>query len=69
MERLSLGCPALDAATQGGLLTRQLTEIAGESGSGKTQLCLQARPRRRRRAVAEAVADSARPRPDRRRAR
>ncbi|KAL6074484.1 DNA repair protein xrcc3 [Balamuthia mandrillaris] len=41
-QRLSTGCPRLDEVLGGGFLTRQLTEIAGESGSGKTQLCLQA---------------------------
>ena len=39
--RLKPGCPILDRFLRGGLLTRQLTEISGEAGSGKTQLCLQ----------------------------
>ncbi|KAF9921774.1 DNA repair protein xrcc3 [Linnemannia zychae] len=39
---LSLGDPVLDAAIGGkGLMTRTITEIAGESAVGKTQLCLQ----------------------------
>lgn len=39
--RLGTGCTVLDKFLGGGLLTRQLTEISGEAGSGKTQLCLQ----------------------------
>lgn len=39
--RLGLGCPLLDRCLGGGLLPRHITEIAGEAGSGKTQLCLQ----------------------------
>ncbi|KAG0272583.1 DNA repair protein xrcc3 [Linnemannia exigua] len=39
---LSLGDPVLDAAVGGrGIMTRAITEIAGESAVGKTQLCLQ----------------------------
>ncbi|OAQ24970.1 P-loop containing nucleoside triphosphate hydrolase protein [Linnemannia elongata AG-77] len=39
---LSLGDPVLDAAVGGkGIMTRTITEIAGESAVGKTQLCLQ----------------------------
>ncbi|KAF9434860.1 DNA repair protein xrcc3 [Entomortierella beljakovae] len=39
---LSLGDPILDAALGGsGFMTRGITEIAGESAVGKTQLCLQ----------------------------
>ncbi|XP_037909463.1 DNA repair protein XRCC3 isoform X2 [Hermetia illucens] len=40
-SRISLGCIALDAATNGGISTRGVTEIFGESGVGKTQLLLQ----------------------------
>ncbi|XP_065307107.1 DNA repair protein XRCC3 [Dermacentor albipictus] len=40
--RLSLGCPVLDEYLDGGPSTRGLIELCGESGSGKTQLCLQA---------------------------
>ncbi|KAK3818884.1 MAG: P-loop containing nucleoside triphosphate hydrolase protein [Benniella sp.] len=39
---LSLGDPVLDTALGGnGFMTRGITEIAGESAVGKTQLCLQ----------------------------
>jgi len=40
-KKLSLGCPLLDACLKGGLTNNGITEIAGEAGSGKTQLCLQ----------------------------
>ncbi|KAK8789186.1 hypothetical protein V5799_021042 [Amblyomma americanum] len=40
-RRLSLGCPVLDAYLDGGPSTRGIIELCGESGSGKTQLCLQ----------------------------
>uniref|UniRef100_A0A0D9VH67 RecA family profile 1 domain-containing protein n=1 Tax=Leersia perrieri TaxID=77586 RepID=A0A0D9VH67_9ORYZ len=39
--KLSLGCPILDRLLSGGLPAASVTEIAGESASGKTQLCLQ----------------------------
>lgn len=39
--KLRTGCPILDKFLHGGLLTRQVTEISGEAGSGKSQLCLQ----------------------------
>nr|CAD7424350.1 unnamed protein product [Timema monikensis] len=38
---LSVGCPKLDEFLGGGVAMRGITELAGESGSGKTQLCLQ----------------------------
>ncbi|KAJ3127030.1 hypothetical protein HK100_009973 [Physocladia obscura] len=38
---LTTGCPHIDAELNGGLRTGQITEIYGESGSGKTQLGLQ----------------------------
>ena len=38
---LSLGCPLLDRALGGGVRRGALTEVAGASGAGKTQLCLQ----------------------------
>ncbi|XP_071962405.1 DNA repair protein XRCC3-like [Antedon mediterranea] len=41
VQKLSLGCPHLDAFLQGGILSQGITEIAGESASGKTQLCIQ----------------------------
>ena len=37
---LTLGCPYLDAALGGGLRPTGITELAGESATGKTQLCL-----------------------------
>lgn len=39
--RITFGCPALDAITRNGIATRGITEICGESGSGKSQICLQ----------------------------
>jgi DNA-repair protein XRCC3 len=36
-----VGCDVLDSSLQGGLLVPGLTEIAGTSAAGKTQLCLQ----------------------------
>ena len=39
--RLSVGCAMLDSSLRGGLLVPGLTEIAGTSAAGKTQLCLQ----------------------------
>ena len=39
--RLSVGCGLLDSLLRGGLLVSGLTEIAGTSAAGKTQLCLQ----------------------------
>jgi len=39
--KLSLGCPLLDRILSGGLPAASVTEIAGESASGKTHLCLQ----------------------------
>ena len=38
---LSTGCEVLDTLLGGGLLSRALTELSGESASGKTQFCLQ----------------------------
>lgn len=40
-KRLSFGCKTLDTATRHGIPTRGITEISGESSSGKTQICLQ----------------------------
>ncbi|XP_034247672.1 DNA repair protein XRCC3 [Thrips palmi] len=40
-KRLSTGCHILDHALGGGFPARGITELAGESGCGKTQLCLQ----------------------------
>ncbi|XP_034498392.1 DNA repair protein XRCC3 [Ailuropoda melanoleuca] len=40
-QRLSLGCPVLDGLLRGGLPLDGLTELAGHSSTGKTQLALQ----------------------------
>ncbi|KAL5282358.1 XRCC3 family protein [Megaselia abdita] len=40
-SRISFKCDSLDKITNGGILTRGITEIFGESGAGKTQLLLQ----------------------------
>ncbi|EHB01386.1 DNA repair protein XRCC3, partial [Heterocephalus glaber] len=40
-HRLSLGCPRLDRLLSGGLPLDGITELAGRSSSGKTQLALQ----------------------------
>ncbi|XP_078178889.1 homolog of X-ray repair cross complementing 3 (XRCC3) [Carex rostrata] len=39
--KLSLGCPILSRLLAGGLPVGTITEISGESASGKSQLCLQ----------------------------
>ncbi|CAE1244586.1 XRCC3 [Acanthosepion pharaonis] len=41
VRKLSMGCHLLDKALKGGIISRGITEIAGESASGKTQFCLQ----------------------------
>ncbi|XP_073104840.1 DNA repair protein XRCC3 homolog isoform X2 [Elaeis guineensis] len=40
-QKLSLGCPVLDRLVRGGLPVGSVTELAGESGTGKSQICLQ----------------------------
>ncbi|XP_062945468.1 DNA repair protein XRCC3 isoform X1 [Cynocephalus volans] len=40
-QRLSLGCPVLDGFLRGGLPLEGVTELAGRSAAGKTQLALQ----------------------------
>lgn len=40
-HKLSFGCPILDALLRGGITLCALTELAGESGTGKTQFGLQ----------------------------
>lgn len=40
-SRLSVGCPLLDVFLGGGVLLQGITELAGQSGAGKTQLALQ----------------------------
>ena len=42
MERLKLKCQPLDDLLGGGIESNTITEIHGEAGSGKTNLCLQA---------------------------
>ena len=37
----STGCPILDKTFNGGIRLGQITELYGESGCGKTQLCIQ----------------------------
>ncbi|XP_032803690.1 DNA repair protein XRCC3 isoform X1 [Petromyzon marinus] len=39
--RLSLGCPVLDAFLQGGFPVPGVSELVGESATGKTQICMQ----------------------------
>jgi DNA repair protein RadB len=41
VKRLPLGCENIDSALRGGIEHGIITEIYGESGSGKTALCLQ----------------------------
>ncbi|XP_023649050.1 DNA repair protein XRCC3 isoform X1 [Paramormyrops kingsleyae] len=40
-HRLTLGCPTLDRLMRGGIPLSGITELAGESGAGKTQIGLQ----------------------------
>ncbi|NXL24893.1 XRCC3 protein, partial [Setophaga kirtlandii] len=40
-QKLSLGCPVLDSLLKGGIPLVGITELAGESSAGKTQLGLQ----------------------------
>ncbi|KAJ9162826.1 hypothetical protein P3X46_022569 [Hevea brasiliensis] len=40
-QKCTLGCPILDRCLSGGVPCNSITEIVAESGSGKTQLCLQ----------------------------
>ncbi len=42
MKRLQLRCRPIDDLLDGGIETNSITEIFGEAGSGKTNLCLQA---------------------------
>jgi RecA/RadA recombinase len=37
----STGCPIIDTTLGGGIRLGQITELYGESGCGKTQLCIQ----------------------------
>lgn len=40
-RHITFGCKALNGITRNGLPIRGTTEIVGESGCGKTQICLQ----------------------------
>ncbi|EEF30727.1 X-ray repair cross complementing protein 3, xrcc3, putative [Ricinus communis] len=40
-QKCTLGCPILDRCLNGGIPCNSITEIVAESGTGKTQLCLQ----------------------------
>ncbi|KAK1275429.1 hypothetical protein QJS04_geneDACA003998 [Acorus gramineus] len=40
-RKCTVGCPNLDALLDGGVPCASVTELASESGCGKTQLCLQ----------------------------
>lgn len=42
MNRLKINCTPLDDLLGGGIESKQITEIYGEPGSGKTNFCLQA---------------------------
>jgi len=42
MQYLPLSCPSIDALLEGGIEEKIITEIHGESGTGKTNMCLQA---------------------------
>ena len=42
MKSLQLRCKPIDDLLDGGIETNSITEIFGEAGSGKTNLCLQA---------------------------
>ena len=41
IKYISTGCKALDELLEGGIETRAITELIGEFGAGKTQLCHQ----------------------------
>ncbi|RLE62666.1 MAG: DNA repair and recombination protein RadA [Thermoprotei archaeon] len=41
IERISTGCGNLDKLLMGGIETRAITELIGEFGAGKTQICHQ----------------------------
>ncbi|KAK4257680.1 hypothetical protein QN277_007240 [Acacia crassicarpa] len=40
-EKCTIGCPVLDRFLAGGIPCNSLTELVAESGTGKTQFCLQ----------------------------
>ncbi|XP_050405437.2 DNA repair protein XRCC3 [Patella vulgata] len=41
IKKLSIGCDVFDNFLRGGIISRGITELSGESASGKTQFCLQ----------------------------
>lgn len=41
IRMFSTGCPIIDQTLGGGIRLGQITELYGESGCGKTQLCIQ----------------------------
>jgi DNA repair protein RadB len=41
MKRLAINCKPLDDLLDGGIESKSITEVYGEAGSGKTNLCLQ----------------------------
>ena len=41
IRTFSTGCPIIDKTLDGGIRLGQVTELYGESGCGKTQLCIQ----------------------------
>ena len=41
IQMFSTGCPIIDKTLGGGIRLGQITELYGESGCGKTQLCIQ----------------------------
>lgn len=41
IKTFSSGCPIIDQTLNGGIRLGQITELYGESGCGKTQLCIQ----------------------------
>ncbi|MEF8849054.1 MAG: DNA repair and recombination protein RadB [Candidatus Thermoplasmatota archaeon] len=42
MAQLKLKCPSIDGLLDGGIEDRVITQVYGEAGTGKTNLCLQA---------------------------
>ncbi|KAJ4958557.1 hypothetical protein NE237_025668 [Protea cynaroides] len=40
-QKCTTGCPIIDRVLSGGIPCNSITELVGESGCGKTQLCLQ----------------------------
>jgi len=41
MKRLNINCKSLDDLLNGGIESKSITEVYGEAGTGKTNLCLQ----------------------------